>query len=214
MYRRLANSKSQERLATQTPYKSPRQKIISQQPIPTEYSQVSTQNIPTYSSRSSRRSSSFYDLICRKCYKTREIALNNSFTPHDSKPQKEKLNNSFIQANPYSFQDLMSRDYVKRNKDKINKRQNVSDNALFVAFAPFEDPEIAVAVVIEHGVKGANAAYVAKDIFDEYFTYLYAWQYAMIVVGMLIMSLRITYKQIRKLFGETVKKSLKGGVAE
>lgn len=129
MYRRLANSKSQERLATQTPYKSPRQKIISQQPIPTEYSQVSTQNIPTYSSRSSRRSSSFYDLICRKCYKTREIALNNSFTPHDSKPQKEKLNNSFIQANPYSFQDLMSRDYVKRNKDKINKRQNASDNA-------------------------------------------------------------------------------------
>lgn len=46
---------------------------------------------------------------------------------------------------------------------------NVSDNALFVAFAPFEDPEIAVAVVIERGVKGSNAAYVAKDIFDEYF---------------------------------------------
>ncbi len=46
----------------------------------------------------------------------------------------------------------------------------VSNNALFVAFAPFENPEIAVAVVIEHGVKGANAAYVAKDIFDEYFS--------------------------------------------
>ena len=46
---------------------------------------------------------------------------------------------------------------------------NVSDNALFVAFAPFDNPEIAVAVVVEHGVKGANAAYVAKDIFDEYF---------------------------------------------
>ena len=50
--------------------------------------------------------------------------------------------------------------------------------------------------------------------FNEYFTYLYAWQYAMIVVGMLILSVRITYKQIRKLFGETVKKSLKGGAAE
>ena len=47
--------------------------------------------------------------------------------------------------------------------------RKVSDNALFVAFAPFENPEIAVAVVLEHGVKGANAAYVAKDIFDEYF---------------------------------------------
>jgi len=47
--------------------------------------------------------------------------------------------------------------------------KNVSDNALFVAFAPFDAPEIAVAVVIEHGVKGANAAYVARDIFDKYF---------------------------------------------
>lgn len=47
--------------------------------------------------------------------------------------------------------------------------KNVSDNALFVAFAPFDNPEIAVAVVIEHGVVGANAAYVARDIFDKYF---------------------------------------------
>ncbi len=46
---------------------------------------------------------------------------------------------------------------------------NVSENALFVAFAPFDKPEIAVAVVIEHGAKGANAAFVARDIFDEYF---------------------------------------------
>ncbi len=47
--------------------------------------------------------------------------------------------------------------------------KTVSNNALFVAFAPFEEPEIAVCVVIEHGVRGANAANVARDIFDEYF---------------------------------------------
>lgn len=47
--------------------------------------------------------------------------------------------------------------------------KNASNNALFVAFAPFEKPEIAVCVVIEHGYRGANAAYVARDIFDEYF---------------------------------------------
>ncbi len=44
-----------------------------------------------------------------------------------------------------------------------------SNNALFVSFAPFEEPEIAVCVVIEHGYRGANAAYVARDIYDEYF---------------------------------------------
>ncbi len=45
-----------------------------------------------------------------------------------------------------------------------------SNTALFVAFAPYEKPEIAVAIVIEHGVRGVNAATVAKDIFDEYFS--------------------------------------------
>ncbi len=44
-----------------------------------------------------------------------------------------------------------------------------SNNAVFIAYAPFDDPQIAVSVVLEHGVRGTNAAQVAKDIFDEYF---------------------------------------------
>ncbi len=47
--------------------------------------------------------------------------------------------------------------------------QKQSNNALFIAYAPYDNPEIAVAVVLEHGVKGANAAYVARDIFNSYF---------------------------------------------
>lgn len=47
--------------------------------------------------------------------------------------------------------------------------KNKSDNALFVAFAPYDNPQIAVAVVVEKGEKGYNAAYIARDIFDEYF---------------------------------------------
>lgn len=42
-------------------------------------------------------------------------------------------------------------------------------HAWFVGFAPFEDPEIAVAVIIENGAHGGYAAQVAKDIFDSYF---------------------------------------------
>ncbi len=45
----------------------------------------------------------------------------------------------------------------------------VSNNAFFIAFAPFDEPEIAICIVIEHGVRGANAAYVARDVFDYYF---------------------------------------------
>ena len=50
--------------------------------------------------------------------------------------------------------------------------------------------------------------------FNEFFVYLYAWQYAVIFIGMIALTVRTTYKQIKKLFGESVKKSLKGGNAE
>lgn len=55
----------------------------------------------------------------------------------------------------------------KTGTAQISKK--ASNNALFITFAPFDKPEIAVAVVIEHGYRGANAAYVARDIYDEYF---------------------------------------------
>ncbi len=44
-----------------------------------------------------------------------------------------------------------------------------SSNAIYVGYAPYDNPQIAVAVVIEHGGSGGNAAYIAKDIFWEYF---------------------------------------------
>lgn len=46
---------------------------------------------------------------------------------------------------------------------------NGSNNAIFIAFAPFDNPQIAVAVVLEHGVRGTNASRVARDVFDKYF---------------------------------------------
>ena len=50
--------------------------------------------------------------------------------------------------------------------------------------------------------------------FNKFFVYLYAWQYLIIFIGMIILTARTTYKQIQKLFGQSVKKSLKGGNAE
>lgn len=43
-----------------------------------------------------------------------------------------------------------------------------SDNATFIGFAPYEEPKIAVSVVIEQGANGTDAAYTAKAIFDAY----------------------------------------------
>ena len=50
--------------------------------------------------------------------------------------------------------------------------------------------------------------------FNAFFTYLYTWQYALIFAGMILLTLRTTHRQVKRLFGESVKKSLKGGNAE
>lgn len=44
-----------------------------------------------------------------------------------------------------------------------------SDHITFVAFAPYRNPEIAVAVVFEHGSRGRFAQAVALDMMDAYF---------------------------------------------
>lgn len=44
-----------------------------------------------------------------------------------------------------------------------------SDNASFVCWAPADDPEIAIAVYVEHGDTGGFFSQVAKDILDYYF---------------------------------------------
>ena len=51
-------------------------------------------------------------------------------------------------------------------------------------------------------------------VLNPIFVYLYWWQYALIVLGMLLLTVRTTHKQIKRLFGESVKKSLKGGDAQ
>ncbi|MEI6894823.1 MAG: penicillin-binding protein 2 [Colwellia sp.] len=50
--------------------------------------------------------------------------------------------------------------------------ENKRDNAMFIAFAPFDKPEIVIAVAIENVAKGGgatNAAPVARQIMDQYF---------------------------------------------
>ncbi|MBQ5798682.1 MAG: hypothetical protein IIW16_02565, partial [Clostridia bacterium] len=46
---------------------------------------------------------------------------------------------------------------------------NGADHNVFVAFAPFENPEIAVAVVIEHGASSFTSGSVMRSVMDAYF---------------------------------------------
>lgn len=49
------------------------------------------------------------------------------------------------------------------------KGETVTNDGIFICYAPFEDPEIAIAVVVQRGGAGANCAPIAREILEIYF---------------------------------------------
>jgi penicillin-binding protein 2 len=61
----------------------------------------------------------------------------------------------------------MSENFRKGDMDRMPLK--LRDHAWFVAYAPFEDPKIAIAVLVEHGGFGATAAApIAKKVIEHY----------------------------------------------
>ena len=61
-------------------------------------------------------------------------------------------------------------DYKVKVAAKTGTAENAgSDHTTFICYAPYDKPEVAVAVVIEHGAKGRYSMQVAKDLLDAYF---------------------------------------------
>ena len=63
-----------------------------------------------------------------------------------------------------------------KDSDEINLEDEIPyqyrDHAWFVAFAPYEKPEVSVSVIIEHGGHGGEvAAPIARQVLETYFTY-------------------------------------------
>jgi len=55
--------------------------------------------------------------------------------------------------------------------DEDNVVQHLKDHALFIAFAPARNPQLAVAVIVENGSHGSSvAAPIARAVFDQYMT--------------------------------------------
>jgi len=53
--------------------------------------------------------------------------------------------------------------------DEEEIEERLRDHALFISFAPLDNPRIAVAIVIENGGSGSRiAAPIARTIMDEY----------------------------------------------
>lgn len=67
------------------------------------------------------------------------------------------------------FKDLPFKVAGKTGTSETGYESTSSSNGLFVCYAPYDKPEIAIAVVVEHGVWGAYTAPIAKEIIMEYF---------------------------------------------
>ena len=65
-----------------------------------------------------------------------------------------------------AFADFPFRTGGKTGSAQVSKG---SSNGIYVGYAPYDNPQIAIAVVVEHGGSGGNAAYIARDVFWEYF---------------------------------------------
>ena len=45
-----------------------------------------------------------------------------------------------------------------------------TNNAIFICYAPYDDPEVAIAIVMERGKTGSDMGPIAKEILDAYFS--------------------------------------------
>ena len=50
------------------------------------------------------------------------------------------------------------------------KGENITNDGMFICYAPYGNPEVAVSVVVERGGSGAGVAFIAKNILDAYHT--------------------------------------------
>lgn len=58
---------------------------------------------------------------------------------------------------------------VDEEYEEEKTAERLRDNALYIGYAPFDDPKIAVAVVVENaGGGGSNAAPIARKVMDQY----------------------------------------------
>ncbi len=67
------------------------------------------------------------------------------------------------------FKNLPFKVAGKTGTSETGYEATSSSNGLFVCYAPYDKPKIAIAVVVEHGVWGSWTAPIAKDIMMEYF---------------------------------------------
>lgn len=99
-------------------------------------------------------------------------AMNGVTSKSNGTARKAFKNTSYTVAGKSGTAQVINmKEDEKYDASKI--KESHRDNAMFIAFAPFESPEIVTTVVLENAGGGSsNAAPIAREIFDEYFDHI------------------------------------------
>jgi penicillin-binding protein 2 len=82
--------------------------------------------------------------------------------------KKAFIDAAYVSAGKTGTVQLFGLD-VDEEYDADKTAERLRDNALYIGYAPFDDPKIAVAVVVENaGGGGSNAAPIARRVMDQY----------------------------------------------
>ena len=61
--------------------------------------------------------------------------------------------------------------YTVAAKTGTTETGNATNDAFFICYAPYKEPEVAVAVAIENGSRGANLGNIAREMLQYYFEF-------------------------------------------
>ena len=76
--------------------------------------------------------------------------------------------NVYLTLHDYSYNGVSLPVAAKTGTSQLG--EDKTNNAIFMCYAPFDDPQIAVSIVVERGAAGANLANIAKNVLDAYFS--------------------------------------------
>lgn len=87
---------------------------------------------------------------------------------------REGLRDAVTEGSVYLLKDLPIKVAGKTGTAQVYSDLNKKTNAWFTGFAPYEDPQIAIAIIIEGAGEGSTAAVpVAKEVFQWYYNQNY-----------------------------------------
>ena len=68
----------------------------------------------------------------------------------------------------YKRQAQLVEDNCREEYDEVRENPNLRDHAIFIGYAPFDDPRYSIAVIVENGESGGRVAGpIARDVLKE-----------------------------------------------